>query len=468
MKKAIPLSAIILFNTALNALTLSGIGYGSLEHTAQKEALADLSSKISVEVKSNFQSITKTMDKNYSSSKTKTIDLSSDLPILGAQFENSLESAGVRSNVTITSHNAITLYVSELKRLKKNILFLHKELGSVQNTEIRYDLLKQIFNDIENFNKHKVVATILGAANLPTLNITKNEIFLELNKLEHIKASSISIAAKILTKNITQKKIYISSATTSNSYEITQFAKLLKNELSTQIDSVKYPKDAEYFLKGEYQILKDSLFINYRLLDIRNNITKSMTVTLEPSAYIHTNYKPNTKSFDAAINSEFVKSGNLDVKIGFKGYNRANGIDLNSADTVDIVLKSNKSICYFLIGHTLKENNKFSYLLPIGDEDQPFINRITGEDVNRYIIIAQDVPIDAPYGSENLQVFASTLDTNHKCNLSVPKCFETDQGYCVVGSQPSKAVTTTRALNFKKKKKNIEQAESSISWTSFK
>lgn len=451
----------------ISASTITGIGYASIESDAKKESLADLSNKISVEVKSNFKSITKSLGSNYTKNKEKTIQLSSNLPILGAKFKKLVGSRLIKSTATISSTNAIKLYKQELKRLKKEIAHSKSELETTKNDNIKYTILSQLLKDIESFNKHKIVATVLEAKNLPTINVTKSEINIQLQNLLQ-KVSSLKIAAKLLSKDISQKNIYLSSVTTTNSNEITQFAKILKNELSKYTNTVKYSKDADFFLRGSYEILSNSIFITYKLLNQNNEIIKINTVTLKPIAYKNIKYKPSIKTFDSAINSEFVKSGKLDVQIGFRGYNRANGIDLNAGDTVDIVVKTNKPMCYFLLGHTLKQNVKFSYILPIGSENTPFINSITGEDVNRYISIADEVPIEAPFGSENLQIFASTFDKKAKCPLIVPNCSENEDGYCAVDGKPSKVITKTRALNLKKKKKKIEKAEDSISWTSFK
>jgi len=207
--------------------------------------------------------------------------------------------------------------------------------------------------------------------------------------------------------------------------------------------------------------------VRLKLSDEKNKILKTSTVTLSPSAYKDTKYKPTTKTFDKALNSEFVKSGKLSVQVGFKGYERADGIDLNSGDTVDIVIKTNKPMCYFLLGHTLHKDKKFSYVLPIGSDNSPFINQLTGEDVNRNITAVEEVPILEPFGSENLQIFASTLKKDGSCPLTPPNCIENGDGYCIIDGKPSDVMTKTRGLNLSKKKFKIEQSENSISFTSF-
>jgi len=467
MNKIQLITISILATITLQATTISGTAYATLEKDSKKEALSDLSNQISVTVKSDFKTITKSLGKAYEKSNEKLVQLSSNLPILGADFQNLVGERLVKTTATISSEISLEVYITELKRLKKNISHGMLEFENSKNDAIKYRILNQLLNDIENFNKHKIVALILKGENLPTLDTTKSEI--ESKLLNYIqKAPSIKIASEILSKDIDVKDIYISAIKPSGSNEVTQFAKILKDNLATKLNTTKYSSDAKYFLKGEYEILKNSIFVTLKLGDQNNNLLKTSTVTLSPNGYKDTKYKPSIKTFDKAINSEFVKSGNLNVKIGFKGYDRTNGIDLTSQDTVDIVVKTNKPMCYFLLGHTLHKDTKFSYVLPIGSDNSPFINKITGEDVNRNITIIDEVPISEPFGSENLQIFASTFKKDGGCPLTPPHCKENEDGYCVVGGTPSFVVTKTRGLNIKKKKVKIEQSEASISWTSFK
>lgn len=457
---------VVIFTNILQATIISGIGYGNLSEEAKKEALADLSNKISVDVKSDFKAITKSMEKEYSKSNEKLITLSSNLPILGARFKQLIGDTLVKSIATIDSKTALSLYKVELKRLYKNINHNLKELKIVKNDEIRYKLLNQTLNDIENFNKHKIVATLLKGENLETLTTSKSQITTELLKYTQ-NVSSLQIASNILVQEIEQRNIYISTIKPSGSSDVTQLARLLKNQMATKLHTSKKTSDAQYFLRGEYEILSNSIFITLNLSDTNNNIIKTNTVTLSPSAYKNIQYKPSTKTFDAALNSDFIKSGKLQVQIGFKGYNRANGIDLYEGDLVDIVVKTNKSMCYFLVGHTLKENEKFSYLLPIGSDENLFINHITGDDINKNITIIDEVPIESPFGSESLQIFASTLTKNRTCPLVIPKASENQDGYFVIDGNPATVVQKTRALNIKKKKFKVEKNEANINFTSF-
>ena len=453
--------------TVLNAVTITGVGYGSNEQDSLKESLADLSNRISVNVKSDFKTYTMVLNEQYSKNREKLINLSSDLPIKGAIFKKLNGRRVVKTTAILNSKNALSAYMVELERLQKNISHNISKLGTTKDKDTKYDILTQTLKDIENFNKHKIVAVMLGGENLPILNTTISQIKLQIQKLEQ-KVPTIKIASKLLTKNIEQSNIYISAVKPAGSDDITQFAKILKDSMARDLNTTKYSANADYFLRGSYEILANSIFVTINLSDVNNSILKTLTVTLDKNAYKGINHKPKTKTFDESLNSSFIKSGNLFVNIGFKGYNRANSIDLVQGDKVDIVVKTNKPMCYFLMGHTLKDKNKFSYILPIGSDDSPFINQITGSDVNQNITIVDEVPVEPPFGSENLQIFSSTFAKNGRCPLVVPRCEENDDGYCVVNGKPSDVITKTRGLNIKKRKFKIEKAEASISFTSFK
>lgn len=452
--------------TALHAVTITGQGYGSNDQDALKESLSDLSTRISVNVKSDFKTYTKVLNGNYQKNKEQFVHLYSSLPIKGATFETVKEDTLTKTVATLTTKNALTLYVLELKRLKKDISYNLTELQTIEDENLKYNILLQTLAYIENFNKHKLVATMLDGKNLPVLSVSQSTLSLQIQKLEK-KVSSIEIASKLLTKGILESDIFISAAKPSGSSEVTQFAKILKDSMAKKLKVVKYSNQAKYFLSGNYEILKDGIYVTTTLSDNYNNIVKISTVVLNKLAYKNIGYKPSVRTFDESLNNGFLKSGKLFVNIGFKGFYRADGIDFVKGDIVDIVVKTNKPMCYFLIGHVLKENEKFSYVIPIGSDNRPFINQLTGDDINKNITIIDEIPISAPFGSENLQLFSSTFDKNGECPLIVPSCVENDNGYCVVDKNPNEVIFNTRGLNLKNKKFKIEQSEASISFTSF-
>lgn len=463
MKKII---LIIISLIGLNATTIIGQGYGDNEKESLKDALSDLSNRISVNVKSDLKTFTNTVNKKYKKSISQIVHLSSSLPIKGAEFKTINSARLTKTTAILNSSKALYIYKKEIAKLKRNISSSFKELKKSKNSDIKYKILTQILEDIESFEKHKIVAILLGAKNLPSLNVNKNDIKIKLQKLES-KITNLKIISKILNKNIKQYKgIYISALRIQGSSEITQFARVVKKIISENLDVVSKPVNAKYFLRGSYEVLQNSIFIHYSLSDTYNKTLKSINLLLDKKAYKNLKYKSLTKSFDESINSGFIKSSKLFTQIGFKGFNRVDGIDLSEGDQVDIIVKSNKSVCYFLIGHVLKDKEKFSYLLPMNEDS--FINYITGNDINRNITIASDVEISKPLGSEVLHIFSQSVSKKNKCSLKVPHCKDNDDGLCVISGKPNEVASKTRALNMSKKRFKRELHDNTVSWTSFK
>jgi len=54
-----PILLTMLTLTTVNATTISGTAYANIEKDSKKEALSDLSNKISVDIKSDFKTIKK-------------------------------------------------------------------------------------------------------------------------------------------------------------------------------------------------------------------------------------------------------------------------------------------------------------------------------------------------------------------------------------------------------------------------
>jgi hypothetical protein len=460
MKK---LSIIILLSSLLFSVEFMGSGSSQSKKEAKRLALEDLSAQISADVKSKFKTVTNSLDGDYKKDRTKILEVSSNLPLRGIEYDEM--SGNLLTNITakISSEYSLNTYNMEINRLTKEIKSAISSLKSL-SSDAKYTQLQNILKNIDNLNRNKIVASTLGAKNFPSLDITKSQIQAQLLKLQS-SVDSLKLAARVLIKGIDKTDIYISAVKPSTSKEVTQFAKTLKNYLSNYLDSTKKPANANYFIRGNYEILKNSILITISLYDRDDNILKTNTVEVKPKAYSNLAYKPTTKNFDTAMQTEGIRSNKLSVHIGFRGYNRDDGITLRNRDTVDIVIKSNKPICYFLQGYTIRGNKNFSYLLPLHEDG--YINKLTGEDVNQMVTIAEGVEVSKPFGNERLQIFAATMK-NGKCSLPVPNCYHSGD-YCVVGKSALNGVKLSRGLiNKKLKNKKIEKTEASISWTSFR
>ena len=451
-----------------NNTTLSSEGYGNTINESVQDALFNLSSQISVDVNSKYKSYVGILNNNYVNEKSKFVELTSNLPIKGSTLSTTLQDNVQKTIATLSTDSSLQSYTTEIAKLFSTITDSLEQINNTNSSSLKYNLLQQTVENITLYDKYCIVATFLGAKGFPSLHTELLNSKQQLILMEQ-KVDNLDMAVNVLSKNIAQDNIYITPIKNDNSNQVTQFAKVLKDKFSTKMKSVKYSDVSKYTLRGKYEMLKDdAMFVSVELVDANNSVVHTNNVVIDKKAFGTLEYIPTTKSFDESLISDFVKSGKLQVSIGFKGYNRANNIDLMQGDKVDLIVKSNKSMCYFILGHILKNSENFSYVLPIGTEQNSFINKITGDDVNQNITIASDIVIEEPFGSENIQIFASTLGSGNSCSLVPPKCIEKSNGYCVVSENPSNVVLKARGLNLKKATAELEKAETNLSFTSFK
>jgi hypothetical protein len=459
MKKVIFLIFLII---ELHAILIQGEGINKNPIVAKKEALSDISSQISSKVTSEYKSYQAKLGNQYKESKEKIINISTNLPIKGARFKKTEENDCIKIIATLDK-NSLKVYEESLKILKKNIDNLKNKTD--------YDSLELLLEKVQKFSKHKIVAIALGGKNLPTIDILESDIKLKLKKFSRV-ASNIDVATEILAKKFPEKKIYLVPPKVIGSSEITQFAHIFAKNLCKYINCVSKPVKADYILRGQYEILKDSIFVSYNLYDENDSLIRTNTIQVKKNPEIH--YNPETKSFDSSLISDQIINNNLRVKIGFQGFYQENGISLQKGDIIKIAIKSNKNICYFLLGNVFLKDGKYSYILILDDKNKLF-TYLTGEEVNRPIIIIDDAVVTKPFGHETLTIFASTFQD--KCPLKLPKChIDKNKGICIIEGNPIDVVRGLRALNrlkFTQKNKtaNVEKnhtADSSISWTSFK
>jgi hypothetical protein len=460
MKKILLLGLSTFILNAYVPVTITGKATGDGEKV-KKEALSDLSNQISVEVKSTYKQLSIALKDSFKNSKQKLIEVKSELPLKSVRF---VYEDG-QTMAVLTSSLALNVYKNELDRLKKEIISIESNIKNTKSNSIKYRLYKSLLENVEAFNKHKVVAIILNGENLPTINITETDIKTKLKELTKV-VDSIVLAGELLSDGITEKEIYIYPIKTNSSDEITQFSRVLKQELSDNIQTVYKPNKAKYFIRGTYEILKDKIFVTIKVMDINNKVLKSNSAMLDKKAYSSINYQPKTISFDQSINNNFTKN-EFKINLGIKGYYSSNGIDVTEGDSINLVLKTNKPMCYYIVGHTLKPTGKkYSYLLQLKDDEgrEAFIDRVSGEDVNSNYTLGE-MEVVRPFGRESLQVFGQTL-LKGKCNIAIPKC-EWKGDLCIITGKPSEVVQKTRALSFKKPKKALK-AETMIDFTSFK
>lgn len=462
MKKIISIiSLVLLFSQPVFAERLSGSGFGETKEDAKKEALADLSQNIKVEVKSEFSSVISQRNQSVDELKTKAIHLKSDLPILGAEFDELVSQKGFLAEA-ILHFSQVRLYELELKKIKNLIT---KNLVNYKNAPTnagKVTALKTILTNIDQYYKYRIVAQLMNSKKIPEIKTTETEIINRLKRLEK-KADTINFGVKVLTRDIKKKRIYIYPPTAERSSEITQFGSALKDHLSKYLTTVESPVKAMYFLSGEYKILKNGIELTCRLNDKKGDTIKTAMTFFLPSAYKGYQTKPTTLDFEKMLKSGYIVSG--DFKVDIKTEKGKRELLYKNGDSMHLFVKMNKPGYFYFIIHNLKDE-KYSYIVNFNEaqSNRKFVYHINGDLVNKWIELGE-FSVVAPFGVETLQLFASTNDIVDSVPVSF---FDNKTQLFKLGSKkqksnPVKAMATTRGLIMKKK---VATAEASLVFTS--
>jgi hypothetical protein len=452
----------VLFPHAILANTLSGIGFAQTNLEAKKEALADLSQVIKSEVRSSFESTAKVVGNKGSLSSSSNIKISSNLPILGAEFSYIDRALEVEAHVKLTPSKVKKLYVKKLQNLNAEIDSLLKELQNTKTSSLKQKLYEDIFSLLNEYDRYESVAIILGVDEVKRPSITKAKVKIELAKLNS-QIDSLSMACGILAKRFDESKIFVYPPFLQNTTTASEFGSVFQKELQSKITLAKAPKNANFILVGEYISTKNGLVLNYELLDTKTNeVKKSKTITINPKAYKGLKVKPANIDFDKLLNSGIVISSKLKVQLNSsKG---SENLLFREGEDVELFVKLNKKGYFYIVGYTQTKDGKFSYLLELqeGSGGSKFIKFVNADDASRWISLGE-FSVEKPFGVESLQVIAS-----NKKITSLPLAkYDQKSGYYVISNNIKQTLIKTRGLK-KKHSKKAEFSEDVMSFTTLK
>lgn len=452
------------------AKTIIGEGFGNTREDAKKAALSDLSSAIQVEVQSCFESMVKEVNKKVEEFTQNVIILKSELPILGAEYDFRKVKHGQNSTAILDSDNVLKLYRTKIIEIKENIETYRALIDKSISRSENYQLYTELLTSLKQYYKYKTVAILLGSKDIPEIDITEVEIKNELKKLEE-KVDDLNMAAKLIAEAIADRdRIYIYPPTTRDSHEITQFADVVKKRLSVYLKTVQNPRNANFFMKGSYDILnsgKGGIELTYYLLDSRFNTLRTKVVSLLPESYSGYEVQPKTLSFDKLLYEGFAVSNEFKIDIS-TNRGRSNVL-FKEGEEAEFMVKMNNPGYFYMVGHVVKPGNEeYSYLVDFDDTGEirgarKFIRYVNIDDVNKWISLGR-FEIVTPFGVESLQLIASSKDLIDKLPYYR---YDDETQLHVVSREPNKAVLNTRAIK-KKISKKVKSAEAVLLFTTMK
>jgi len=452
------------------AKVIIGEGVGTTRDEAKKAALSDLSSAIQVEVQSSFESMVKEVNQKVEEFTQNVIKLKSELPILGAEYDFRKGKHGQNSTAILDSDNVLKLYGAKIVEIKGNIETYRALIDKSVSRSEKYQLYTELLTSLKQYYKYKTVAILLGGKDIPEIDITEVEIRNQLKKLRE-KVDDLDMAAKLIAEAMADRdRVFIYPPTTRDSHEITQFADVVKRRLSVYLKTVRDPRDANFFMKGSYDILdkgKGGIELTYYLLDSGFNTLKTKIITLLPKAYSGYEVKPKTLSFDKLLYEGFAVSN--EFKIDITTNSGRENLLFKEGEEAEFLVKMNSPGYFYIVGHIVKPGNEeYSYLVDFDDTGQirggrKFIRYVNIDDVNKWISLGR-FEIVGPFGVESLQVIASSKDLID----GLPSHgYDDETELYVVSRDPNKAVVSTRAIK-KKISKKVKSAEAVLLFTTMK
>ena len=393
---------------------LEGTGYGSNPDEACRRAAADLAAAIQVQVKSVVESCTQIHNKQAQDCGSRVLNrTAADLPMLGLHYldiPGGNEPAGAKA--LLEAGNAAKLYQEKLASLRKEFAAGAAALITTRDRKARHDLLTRQLATLRAFTDHRMVAIALGLQ-VEDLPATETDLSNQRDALEQT-VDSIAFAARVLLKDINGKLPEAAALTaSSNSREATPLGAALADALRAEMSGRSGPK---LTLTGEYRLLTEGK--NAGDVDIVVELRKEAShelgvrsVHLARAGYEGYRAEPLAPDFEKLLREGAAVSGGLRADLVTSV--GAQQIKFKRGDTVKLAARVNRAAYFYVVGHVVRADSQFSYLLPLqsGAANDPseerFIRYVPADQANHYVDMGE-FSVEAPFGTEHAQIIAST------------------------------------------------------------
>jgi hypothetical protein len=439
------------------ALSLKVEARATTESQAKREALAALADSILVEVKSEVTSNVKGTGERQDEHR---ISSSSDIPLIGVDLKCIPSGGEVQCEARLDSSKSLLIYTRKLEDLRREVGELDARISKIEANS-RYPQLVQLLTLAEQYDKYRAVAQLLGETQFTPPAKTRSDIQEQLRVLEKL-TPTLDLAAQVIAKGLRADALYIYPAAPHGSHEVTAFGRVIRDKLAQQLNPLTSPENASHFLKGEYEQLDNSIHLTYRLLDSSGNTIETRIAAIAADAYKGVQTKPTTVDFDRLLH-EGVVLGN-DFKAQLNSNRGSENVLFDEKDEVELFVKVSRPGYFYVVGHVVKKDENFSYLLELSqaDRDRRFIRYANADDVNKWLSVGR-FEATPPFGIESLQLIASSDDPINRLP-SHPLDKKTE--LYVTANNAQQGITKTRALKPKRSDADKQyQAEAVLMFT---
>lgn len=453
--RALFAAAVLMFAAVLQSAPLSAEGYGECEVTARSSALGNLSQNLYVQVEANILSVDEEVDEQVFSRIVRKINTTSNLPLLGTTFlPVTRTQRDYQVTVFLEPQNALPLYEDGLQQLHTALEEAVTYLEPNHDDLFRYNRLLKAKTDLEEFEVKRFIYLALGGSKEFSPPLTEARLSAALNELTS-DFDDLQLAVEHhIEKFLPYSQVYINYPAVYPSKEVTQLSRIIHNKLVSYLQTTEQLNAADYYLRSSYEIAGNGIVLSIRLVDRKGNIQQAEVIRLNPPAYQDFDFQPRTMDLARQIETGELISNRLNVQLA--GLSGSDQLFYTQGERVNLKIKANLPVEYYIIVHTHTDEGVYSYLLELSPT---FTGRISADQVNRWVELAEFEVVE-PFGVETLHVFASTGSLQ---NSLPPVEQDTQYGLYKISDNPQAAVRLTRGL--RPVAREVETAETTLTVT---
>lgn len=408
---------MILLSFTVYGAEYSGTGYGSTNEEAKKEALADLSSAIKVQVFSKYEQTAVKNNNKANVSSVKFTKLSTNIPILSPSIYYSREKGKIKALAVIDKPQ---LYAEKLSELAGKINEVTKDVKENGDKSLNYRLLRSAQNLYDEYESYKSVADVLGVTGYAEPRISQGQAYGIIISMQET-PPSLEIAAEVLTKDMTEKNIYVSPPVYAGSEEITEFGSLFKDLLAAKVNAVKVKEDGRYTLSCSYGYANKDIIMTCSLITGVSKVLKSSVITIPEVLVSNMSVRPKLNA-NSLLNMKDIPK--TDYKINIKISTDGDPYFLRENEPFTLLIKANKpGYIYFVTVNNSADGE--ANILPLGWNDT-FLKYIDENSVHKWISLGK-FRVKAPFGSETLYAFG--LERKPEREYILPDYAQKNIGY---------------------------------------